>query len=101
MNLDRLWEGGGESPDMVDEILEHIHHVRRDIVEGDGRITAACSSIGLRDETLRNFRYKLCSHLKAKSRRILTSGETLCRDNCQLIGMPFFILARQAKNNRN
>ena len=27
------------------------------------------------------------------------SGETLCRDNCQLIGMPFFILAGQAKNH--
>ena len=40
----------GELPDMVDEILEHIHHLWRDVVEGDGRITAAYSSIGLRDE---------------------------------------------------
>ena len=39
----------GELPDMVDEILEHIHHLWRDVVEGDGRITAACSSISLRD----------------------------------------------------
>ena len=30
-------------------------------------------------------------------RSMKISGETLCRDNCQLIGMPFFILARQAK----
>ena len=35
---------------MVDEILEHIHHVRRDIVEGDGRITTTSSSIGLGEE---------------------------------------------------
>ena len=40
---------------MVDEILEHIHHVRRDVVEGDGRITAAGSSIGLNDENTYNF----------------------------------------------
>ena len=41
-------------------------------MEGDGRITAACSSIGLRDETPRNFRDKFCSPLKTKSRRIPT-----------------------------
>ena len=40
---------------MVDEILKHIHHLWRDVVEGDGRITAACSSIGLRDENTNSF----------------------------------------------
>ena len=40
---------------MVDEVLEHIHHVRRNVVEGDGRITAAGSSIGLRDENTDDF----------------------------------------------
>ena len=30
-----------------------------------------------------------------------TSGETLCRDNCQLIGMPFFYTRSAGKNNRN
>ena len=29
------------------------------------------------------------------------SGETLCRDNCQLIGMPFFHTRSAGKNNRN
>ena len=32
---------------------------------------------------------------------IITSGETLCRDNCQLIGMPFFRTRSAGKNNRN
>ena len=31
----------------------------------------------------------------------VTSGETLCRDNCQLIGMPFFHTRSAGKNNRN
>ena len=31
----------------------------------------------------------------------LTSGETLCRDNCQLIGMPFFCTRLAGKTNRN
>ena len=44
----QIGEARLDLPDMVDEILEHIHHVRRNIVEGDGRITAASSSIGLR-----------------------------------------------------
>ena len=44
----QIGEARFDLPDMVDEILEHIHHVRRNIVEGDGRITAASSSIGLR-----------------------------------------------------
>ena len=30
-----------------------------------------------------------------------TSGETLCRDNCQLIGMPFFHTRSAGENNRN
>ena len=29
------------------------------------------------------------------------SGETLCRDNCQLIGMPYFRTRSAGKNNRN
>ena len=29
------------------------------------------------------------------------SGETLCRDNCQLIGMPYFHTRSAGKNNRN
>ena len=32
---------------------------------------------------------------------ICTSGETLCRDNCQLIVMPFFHTRSAGKNNRN
>ena len=30
-----------------------------------------------------------------------TSGDTLWRDNCQLIGMPVIVLARQAQKNCN
>ena len=30
-----------------------------------------------------------------------TSGDTLLRDNCQLIGMPLIVLARQAQKNRD
>ena len=33
--------------------------------------------------------------------RISTSGETLCRDNCQLIDMSFFYTRSAGKNNRN
>ena len=33
--------------------------------------------------------------------RVVTSGETLCRDNCQLIGMPYFRTRSAGKNNRN
>ena len=32
---------------------------------------------------------------------IITGGETLCRDNCQLIGMLFFHTHSAGKNNRN
>ena len=32
---------------------------------------------------------------------VVISGETLCRDNCQLIGMPFFHTRSAGKNNRN
>ena len=32
---------------------------------------------------------------------IYTSGETLCRDNCQLIGMSLIGLARQVQKNRD
>ena len=32
---------------------------------------------------------------------VSTSGDTLCRDNCQLIGMPFFYTRSAGKNNRN
>ena len=32
---------------------------------------------------------------------VTTSGDTLCRDNCQLIGMPFFYTRLAGKNNRN
>ena len=32
---------------------------------------------------------------------ITISGDTLCRDNCQLIGMPFFYTRSAGKNNRN
>ena len=48
---------------MVNEILEHIHHVRGDVVEGDGRITTTCSSIGLPE---------IDSSVKTKSSYILT-----------------------------
>ena len=51
--ISQIGEARLDLPDMVDEILEHIHHVRRNIVEGDGRITAASSSIGLRCICLR------------------------------------------------
>lgn len=30
---------------MVDQILEHVHHVGRDVVEGNGRITAAANAL--------------------------------------------------------
>ena len=32
---------------------------------------------------------------------VATSGETLCRDNCQLIGMSLIGLARQVQKNRD
>ena len=32
---------------------------------------------------------------------VSSSGDTLCRDNCQLIGMPFFHTRSAGKNNRN
>ena len=32
---------------------------------------------------------------------VATSGETLWRDNCQLIAMLVIVLARQAQKNRN
>ena len=32
---------------------------------------------------------------------VSTSGDTLCRDNCQLIGMPFFHTRSAGKNNRD
>ena len=38
---------------------------------------------------------------KGTLRNVITSGETLCRDNCQLIGMPFFHTRSAGKNNRN
>ena len=34
-------------PDMVDQILQNIHHVWRDVVERDGRVAAAGSSVCL------------------------------------------------------
>ena len=39
--------------------------------------------------------------ISPKSVYPLTSGETLCRDNRQLIGMPFFYTRSAGKNNRN
>ena len=33
--------------------------------------------------------------------RVTNSGDTLLRDNCQLIGMPLIVLARQAQKNRD
>ena len=33
--------------------------------------------------------------------RVCTSGDTLLRDNCQLIGMPLIVLAQQAQKNRD
>ena len=59
----QIGEARLDLPDMVDKILEHIHHVRRNIVEGDGRITAASSSIGLRFICLR---YISIALIKAK-----------------------------------
>ena len=32
---------------------------------------------------------------------VSTSGETLCHDNCQLIGMPYFHTRSAGKNNCN
>ena len=37
----------------------------------------------------------------AVNKRITISGETLCRDNCQLIGMSLIGLARQVQKNRD
>ena len=34
-------------------------------------------------------------------RHVCISGDTLCRDNCQLIGMPFFHTRSAGKNNPN
>ena len=42
VHTDSIW------PEMVDEILEDVHHVRGDIMEGDGVITAACKTLLLR-----------------------------------------------------
>ena len=39
-------------------------------------------------------------HLK-KTLCLSISGETLCRDNFQLIGLPFFHTRSAGKNNRN
>ena len=36
-----------------------------------------------------------------RPRSMRISGDTLCRDNCQLIGMPFFHTRSAGKNNRN
>ena len=43
-----------------------------------------------------NVKYSILNILK-----VCSSGETLCRDNCQLIGMPFFHTRSAGKNNRN
>ena len=40
-------------------------------------------------------------HADDADMRIAISGETLCRDNCQLIGIPFFHTRSAGKNNRN
>ena len=39
-------------PDMVDEILQNIHHIWRDVVEWDGRVAAAGSSVCLAEENV-------------------------------------------------
>ena len=38
---------------------------------------------------------------KLETRSVESSGETLCRDNCQLIGMPYIHTRSAGKNNRN
>ena len=44
---------------MVDQILQNIHHVWRDVVERDGRVAAAGSSVCLAEENV--FMYKTTS----------------------------------------
>ena len=34
-------------PEVVDEVLEQVHHVARHVVEGDGRVTAARRAVRL------------------------------------------------------
>ena len=42
--VDAVWS------EMVDEVLQHVHHVRGDVVEGDGEVTAAGEPLLLRVE---------------------------------------------------
>ena len=44
--------------------------------------------------------YTLCLEMQLKV-SVGTSGDTLLRDNCQLIGLPLIVLARQAQKNRD
>ena len=39
--------------EMVDEVLQHVHLVGGDVVEGDGDVTAACETLLLRVELVR------------------------------------------------
>ena len=69
-------------------------------------------------ETVEANRYNIPGQLKTKTNkmaqqraqkqiavlsfwRLSASGETLCRVNCQLIGMSFFYTRSAGKNNRN
>ena len=45
-----------------------------------------------------SFSIKMSCH---HNTNIAVSGETLCRDNCQLIGIPYFHTRSAGKNNRN
>ena len=40
------------TPDMVDEVLEDVHHVRWNVVERDGEVAAAGSSVCLAEENV-------------------------------------------------
>ena len=39
--------------EMVDEVLQHVHLVRGDVVEGDGEVTAAREAVLVRIELIR------------------------------------------------
>ena len=39
--------------EMVDEVLQHVHLVGGDVVEGDGEVTAACKPLLVRVELVR------------------------------------------------
>ena len=60
----------------------------------------------VRSDRLRNFLPQfpplpVANQMLFGANQLMTSGETLCRDNCQLISMPYFHTRSAGKNNRN